>query len=841
MLVATGNDVRVMSIKLADRLHNMRTLGVMRPEKQARIAKVTRDVLIPLAERLGVQALKTELEDLVFAILHPEEYETTRALIAANAAGSRPARRHRRGRPRGAARGRASPPKSTSGHGTSSPCTALHQARRAARRRLRAAAGPGRRGRRLLRRTGRAAHLLHAGHLGVQGLHRGARSSTCTSRCTPRSPAPTARSPKSSSVRTRCTRSPRRASSPSATRTTPAPEDARADGERADPTRPGWLSRLLDWQQAAPDSDTFWARCARTSPRTARSPSSAPTAARSGCPPARAAWTPPTRSTARTRTPVSGRASTAAWRRSVRCCATATPCSCCSAQDAGVRALAASGWTTPARPAARIAIRPLARRPPRAQAEVRRRRPRPRAAAPTVATVRPRRGERRAWTCEGATVRLAGLLYAGAAGRGDRLRGTRRRGHRAPRGVSGRGAHEGRWGGPRSGCAGPTERPPSAGSPSSPSRSAGRICSPTSPRPSPWRASRSSRRPWSRPTEQRVRHTYTLQLPDSARLPALMRAMREVAGVYDVSRAQHPAAATPADRGRRGSRTSRRQARGSARSGGGRAPSPSAGRALIAVVHAALRPGSARRARSPPPPPPSSPRRCPHRAPLGIGDPLFPHLGNPGYDVASYDIALHLPRRQQQAARRRHQDRRPDDGPPGADQPRLRPRQGPFGRASTATPAEFASTGEDLVVTPATAVARGQPDADHRAAHQRPAPRRHRGRLGAHRRRPRHGQPGRRRPPGLPLQRPPRGQGALHLPRHRAQGPHGRGQRAAGRRGRARARATTWTYRTPAPHGDRAGPGLHRPLRRGAPQGPARPAGTRRGADQGPGTPWSAG
>lgn len=85
MLVATGNDVRVMSIKLADRLHNMRTLGVMRPEKQARIAKVTRDVLIPLAERLGVEALKTELEDLVFAILHPEEYEHTRELIVDNA------------------------------------------------------------------------------------------------------------------------------------------------------------------------------------------------------------------------------------------------------------------------------------------------------------------------------------------------------------------------------------------------------------------------------------------------------------------------------------------------------------------------------------------------------------------------------------------------------------------------------------------------------------------------------------------------------------------------------------------------------------------------------------
>ncbi|NLU73771.1 bifunctional (p)ppGpp synthetase/guanosine-3',5'-bis(diphosphate) 3'-pyrophosphohydrolase [Streptomyces sp. HNM0575] len=82
MLVATGNDVRVMSIKLADRLHNMRTLGVMRPEKQVRIAKVTRDVLIPLAERLGVQALKSELEDLTFAILHPEEHKLARELIA---------------------------------------------------------------------------------------------------------------------------------------------------------------------------------------------------------------------------------------------------------------------------------------------------------------------------------------------------------------------------------------------------------------------------------------------------------------------------------------------------------------------------------------------------------------------------------------------------------------------------------------------------------------------------------------------------------------------------------------------------------------------------------------
>ncbi|MGY1438416.1 RelA/SpoT family protein [Streptomyces reniochalinae] len=81
MLLATGNDVRVMSIKLADRLHNMRTLGVMRREKQVRIAKVTSDVLIPLAERLGIQALKSELEDLVFAVLRPEEHRSTRELI----------------------------------------------------------------------------------------------------------------------------------------------------------------------------------------------------------------------------------------------------------------------------------------------------------------------------------------------------------------------------------------------------------------------------------------------------------------------------------------------------------------------------------------------------------------------------------------------------------------------------------------------------------------------------------------------------------------------------------------------------------------------------------------
>ncbi|MEY9941320.1 bifunctional (p)ppGpp synthetase/guanosine-3',5'-bis(diphosphate) 3'-pyrophosphohydrolase [Streptacidiphilus sp. MAP5-3] len=84
MLVATGQDVRVMVIKLADRLHNMRTIRHMKPASQIRIAKVTRDVLIPLAERLGIQVVKSELEDIVFATLHPEEYSATKALLRAH-------------------------------------------------------------------------------------------------------------------------------------------------------------------------------------------------------------------------------------------------------------------------------------------------------------------------------------------------------------------------------------------------------------------------------------------------------------------------------------------------------------------------------------------------------------------------------------------------------------------------------------------------------------------------------------------------------------------------------------------------------------------------------------
>ncbi|MFD4951860.1 MULTISPECIES: RelA/SpoT family protein [unclassified Streptomyces] len=259
MLVATGSDVRVMSIKLADRLHNMRTLGVMRPDKQARIAKVTRDVLIPLAERLGVQALKSELEDLVFAILHPEEYAHTRELIAENAGrpgdpltevaeqvrgvlreADVPAEvlirpRHfvsvhrvsrKRGRLRGCDFGRLlvlvnedadcyavlgelhtcmTPVVSEFKDFIAVPKFNLYQSLHTA----------------VAREDGQVVEVLIRTHQ----MHKAAEAGV-VALGNPYAP--------------------------------PAEEHTTSDGERADPTRPGWLSRLLEWQRAAPDSDTFW-------------------------------------------------------------------------------------------------------------------------------------------------------------------------------------------------------------------------------------------------------------------------------------------------------------------------------------------------------------------------------------------------------------------------------------------------------------------------------------------------------------------------------------------------------------------------------------------------------
>lgn len=82
MIVAMAEDPRVLVIKVADRLHNMRTMRFLPPEKQAKKARETLDVIAPLAHRLGMASVKWELEDLAFAILYPKKYEEVVRLVA---------------------------------------------------------------------------------------------------------------------------------------------------------------------------------------------------------------------------------------------------------------------------------------------------------------------------------------------------------------------------------------------------------------------------------------------------------------------------------------------------------------------------------------------------------------------------------------------------------------------------------------------------------------------------------------------------------------------------------------------------------------------------------------
>ncbi|MGW0555276.1 RelA/SpoT family protein [Streptomyces sp. NPDC002926] len=535
MLVATGNDVRVMSIKLADRLHNMRTLGVMRPEKQARIAKVTRDVLIPLAERLGVQALKTELEDLVFAILHPKEYERTRALIADNAGASdalsataedfkavlrdagipaevliRPRHfvsvhraRRKRGEMRGTDFGRLlvlvgedadcygvlgelhtcfTPVISEFKDFIAAPKFNLYQSLHTA------VAGTDGAATEVLIRTHQMHKVAEAGVIALGNPY------------VPLEPVEGAEP---------------------------------ADGERADPTRPGWLSRLLEWQQSTPDPDTFW-----TSLRADLAQDREITVFRAdggmlGLPvgascvdAAYAQYGEEAHACIGAR--VNGRLATLSTVLS-----DGDTVHLLLAQDS------ASGpspdWLDHARtPAARIAItawleaNPEGTKVPAAA---------PRRPAPVTAD---RRAAANAVVdLPDATVRLAGCCtpvppdaVTGFAVRGGvvtvhrekcpavaRMRAL----DREPIAVSWGDAAECRvtliaesFGRPRL-LADLTEAIATEG--------AAIVSATVEP-----------------PSEQRVRHTYTLQLPDAAGLPALMRAMRDVPGVYDVSRTQHPAA-----------------------------------------------------------------------------------------------------------------------------------------------------------------------------------------------------------------------------------------------------------------------------------------------------------
>ncbi len=85
MVVAMSKDIRVLVIKLADRLHNMRTLRFLRIDKQERIANETLQIYAPLAHRLGMNTIKWELEDLAFAALHPKVYDEIVRLVAERA------------------------------------------------------------------------------------------------------------------------------------------------------------------------------------------------------------------------------------------------------------------------------------------------------------------------------------------------------------------------------------------------------------------------------------------------------------------------------------------------------------------------------------------------------------------------------------------------------------------------------------------------------------------------------------------------------------------------------------------------------------------------------------
>ncbi len=85
MLVAIAKDLRVLVVKLSDRLHNMRTLAALSLEKQHRVARETMDIYAPLANRLGMQDMKLQLEDLAFAALHPKRYSEIDRMVATRA------------------------------------------------------------------------------------------------------------------------------------------------------------------------------------------------------------------------------------------------------------------------------------------------------------------------------------------------------------------------------------------------------------------------------------------------------------------------------------------------------------------------------------------------------------------------------------------------------------------------------------------------------------------------------------------------------------------------------------------------------------------------------------
>ena len=193
MLLAMVDDIRVIIVKLADRLHNMRTLHHLPEERRIKIAQETLDIYAPIANRLGMSLVKNELEELCFKYLEPKAYESLRSRVAARRRASEShideleghdCRQARRGASGLYAHRRPD----------QAPLQHLAEAEQTEDRprsgvRLRRAADPDQVGEGLLRRARHHPQHLVAGAGPHQGLHRDAAGPTGTSRCTPRSSA----------------------------------------------------------------------------------------------------------------------------------------------------------------------------------------------------------------------------------------------------------------------------------------------------------------------------------------------------------------------------------------------------------------------------------------------------------------------------------------------------------------------------------------------------------------------------------------------------------------------------------------------------------------------------